>query len=121
MNKLLITFTFLLLTSWSICYGQEFSKSSLKYATGIGASMGKNAEGLGLVFSVGYQREIWKDRLRLNPNMSFGYYSGKGISDAPDVYFNSVSLQTNLYVDAVRFKAFSLVLGTGALVNNSRG
>ncbi len=100
---------------------QTFSKNSIKLGFGVGASMGDNTEGFGFVYAVGYQREIWKDRLRVNPNFSIGHYSPIGIADVPDLYFNSINLETNLYYDLIRIKSFSFVLGTGGLVNNSRG
>ncbi len=104
-------------------YGQEqhFSKNSIKVGLGVGASMGNNTEGFGAVYTIGYQREIWKDRLRLNPNFSIGHYNSKLINDARDLYFNSINMETNLFYDLVKVESFSLVVGCGALVNNSRG
>jgi len=99
----------------------EFSKNSVKVGFGLGASMGYNTDGIGFVYSFGYQSEIWKDRLRLNPNFSIGHYSSKFIMDARDQYFNSINIATNLYYDLIKIKSFSLVLGCGGLVNNSRG
>ena len=82
-------------------YGQtqEFSKSSIKVGLGIGVSMGNNTEGGGFVYTIGYQKEIWKNRLRLNPNFSIGHYSSKFILDARDQYFNSINIETNLNYD----------------------
>jgi hypothetical protein len=109
-----------------ICYSltgqdQGFSKKSIKVGFGFGASMGKNTDGGGFVYSIGYQREIWKDRLRFNPGFSIGHYSSRFIMDARDQYFNSINLSTNLYFDLIKINSFSLVLGCGGLVNNSRG
>jgi len=100
---------------------QDFTGNSIKLGFGIGASMGKNTDGLGFIYSVGYQREIWRDRLRLNPNFSIGHYSSKFIMDARDQYFNSINLEANIFFDLIKIKAFSIVIGTGALINNSRG
>lgn len=104
-------------------YGQDpaFSKNSIKIGLGVGSSMGNKTDGGGFVYAVGYQREIWKDRLRLNPNFTIGHYSSKFILDVRDQYFNSINIETNLYYDLIRIKSFSLVLGFGGLVNNSRG
>lgn len=104
-------------------YGQDpaFSKNSIKIGLGVGSSMGNKTDGGGFVYTVGYQREIWKDRLRLNPNFTIGHYSSKFILDARDQYFNSTNIETNLYYDLIRIKSFSLVLGCGGLVNNLRG
>ena len=44
----------------------EFSKSTLKYAVGFGISEGGiNSSGLGRLLSVGYQQNLWKDRIRI--------------------------------------------------------
>jgi hypothetical protein len=115
----IILLLFLLLTG--TIYGQEFTKHSVKTGIGVGASMECNSDGMGFVYSLGYQREIWKDRLRLNPNFSIGHYSSKFIMDARDQYFNSINIETNLYFDIIKIKAFSLVVGTGGLLNNMRG
>ncbi len=112
-----------ILINYSIVNGQDqdFSKNSIKVGLGLGASMGNNTDGGGFVYTIGYQREIWKDRLRLNPNFSIGHYSSKFILDARDQFFNSINIETNLYYDLIKIKSFSLVLGCGGLVNNSRG
>ena len=114
---------FAVMSSYSFVQAQEqgFSKNSIKVGIGVGASSGSNTDGFGVVYSLGYQREIWKDRLRVNPNFSIGHYSSQSMLDAPDLYFNSTTLVTNLYFDLIRVKSFSLVLGCGALVNKSKG
>ncbi len=100
---------------------QEFSKNSIKVGVGIGSSMGNSTEGFGPVYTIGYQREIWNARFRLNPNFSIGNYSSKLITDTRDLYFNSISLEANLYYDLIKTKSFSIVLGWGGFANNSRG
>lgn len=100
---------------------QEISKNSIKFSLGVGISSCNFSDGLGFVYSAGYQREIYKDRLRINPNFSIGHYSTRFLTDAPDAFFNSITLETNLYFDLIRIRAFSLIVGTGLFVNNSRG
>jgi hypothetical protein len=109
------------MTFFQNLHSQDFTKNSIKLGFGIGASMGYNTDGLGFIYSVGYQREIWRDRLRLSPNFSIGHYSSKFIMDSRDQFFNSINLETNIFFDLIKIKAFSLVIGTGALINNSRG
>ena len=113
----------IILINYGSIHGQDqgFSKNSIKIGLGIGASMSGAIDGSGLVYIIGYQREIWKDRLRLNPNFSIGQYSSKYVMDARDQYFNSMNLETNLYYDLIKIKSFSMVLGCGVLINNSRG
>jgi hypothetical protein len=104
-------------------YGQEqiFSKNSIKTGFGIGVSMGNHSHGIGFVYTIGYQREIWKDKLRLNPNFSIGNYSSKLLLDAIDQYFNSINIETNLFYDLIKIKSFSLIIGCGGVINNSLG
>lgn len=114
-----------LLISYGISQAQEasttFSKHSIKIGVGVGASMGSSTDGMGFMHSIGYQKEIWKDRLRLNPNFSCGYYSSKGVLDANDQYFNAINLATKLYFDLIKAKAFSVVVGSGVLLNYTKG
>lgn len=99
----------------------EFSKSTLKCGIGIGASDGYRTTGGGGLLIVGYQRNIWKDRLRLNPNLTVGYFNSKNIQDVRDQWFNSISLETILWFDILRFKSISLTIGGGGVLNNARG
>lgn len=100
---------------------KEFSKNTLKYGIGIGVSDGNRTTGGGGLFSVGYQRDIWKDRLRLNPNLTVGYYNSKYIQDVRDQWFNSINLETILYFDVIRLKAVSFTIGAGGVLNNTKG
>ncbi len=100
---------------------QKFSKNSLKYGVGIGASDNDRTTGLGSLLSVGYQHDLWKDRLRLNPNLTVGYFNAKSVMDVRDQWFNSINLETVIYFDLVRLKAFSLTIGGGGVINNTKG
>ncbi len=99
----------------------EFSKNSLKYGAGVGFSDGRRTTGAGVLLLIGYQRDLWKDRLRLNPNLTVGYFNTKVVQDAHDQWFNSINLETILYFDLIRLKAFSLTMGAGGVINNMRG
>ncbi|MDA3928705.1 MAG: hypothetical protein PF541_07065, partial [Prolixibacteraceae bacterium] len=108
--------------SFNNSFGQDYSKNSIKLGFGLGVHMGNNTDGSGLVYTMGYQKEIWKDRLRFNPNFSIGQYSSKFLPlDARDQYFNSLNLEVNLYYDLIKIESFSIVVGCGGLINNSRG
>lgn len=101
--------------------GQDSSKSSLKFRSGIGISMGDRTDGSGISYSAGFQKKIWNGRFRINPNLSFGQYSSRFVMDARDEYFNSINLETFLFYDLLKGKRSSLVIGAGGLINNSRG
>lgn len=89
------TLILLLLTQNTYC--EDYSKTSIKFRTGIGISMGTRIDGLGITYSAGFQREIWNGRFRLNPNLSFGQYSSKFVMDARDEYYNSINIETILF------------------------
>lgn len=113
------TLILLILTQNTYC--QDYSKTSIKFRTGIGISIGNRTDGLGITYSAGFQREIWNGRFRINPNLSFGQYSSKFVMDARDEYFNSINLETILFYDLLKGKKASLVIGVGGLINNTRG
>lgn len=113
MNNKLFLFTLLLFFSLAI-YSQKTPNKSLKIGAGLGLSQSDNCTGLGTSYSIGIQRDIWKDRLRFNPNLSFGFYSPVFITDLPDQYFNSINLNANLNYDLIKIGRLSLLVYTGA-------
>ena len=102
-------------------YSQEFPRNYFFGGIGIGNSANTRADGLGMNWSIGYQRDIWKNRLRIVPSISFGTYTNKGTTDVPDAYYNSTNLKVNLNFDVLKIKTFSLFIGSGLTVNNSSG
>jgi len=119
--KIIFKITLILIALTQTSYGQEFSRNSIKFRSGIGVSMGSKTDGLGTSYSAGFQRSIWNGRFRVNPNISFGQYSSRFVMDARDEYFNSVNLETILFYDLLKGKKASLVIGMGGLLNNTRG
>ena len=98
-----------------------FSKNALRFGLGAGFADTRKSTGTGLNFSVGYQRSVINDRLRINPNFSFGYYNSKLVTDVPDQWFNTLNLQFLFHADVIRYKSVSFTLSTGAALNNTRG
>jgi hypothetical protein len=120
--RLISLFILLLLVFSNKIYSQSFTKNSIKTGLGFGVHTSGNTDGLGIVYCFGYQREIWKDRLRFNPNLTIGQYGAKVLpTDARDQYFSSMNLETNFYFDLFKAGGFSLVLGSGLIINNTRG
>ena len=116
-------YIFLLLivsTTYSLS-AQENSKNSIKVGLGLGFSINDFNHGIGYVYSFGYQREIWKDRLRINPNLSVGHYNMKFLTGESGDQFRSISYALNFNVDVLKYKSTSLLFACGGLVNNSRG
>jgi len=103
-------------------YSQEFSKNSLSYGLGIGISSGSNDDsGIGPTLIIGYKRDIWKDRLRFNPNLTIGSYRSGLNDNTRDKYFNTVNLNLSFEFDFLRYKAFSLNVETGGLIGTTNG
>lgn len=97
LKKRKILLLFFCFISISYTQAQSFSKHSLTYKAGVGVSEGTRADGGGPVFSVGYQRNLWCDRFRLNLDLNMARYNAKHIQDAPDSWANSVSIQKVIY------------------------
>jgi opacity protein-like surface antigen len=106
---------------FSKSYSQDFSKSSLFGGIGVGSSNNSRADGLGIKWSIGYQRDIWKNKLRIVPSINFGSYTNIGKRDVPDAYYNSTSLKVNLNFDVLKIESFSLFIGSGVTANYSSG
>lgn len=121
-QKIQLLFVGLLLSS-TLLYGQEsdFSNSSLKAGIGIGINEGEREIGMGTLFFFGYQKSMWKDRLRINPNLTIGGFTPFTITDTRDQYYRITSLGINGYLDALKYKSVSIFVGTGAFLNYSRG
>lgn len=121
MKKYLILFLFLF--SFHNSYSQDFSKNSFLSGFGFGNSYnsGSKIETSGLDFSIGYQRNIWKNRLRFVPSINFGFYSNRGITDVHYAYYNSTNLKLNLNFDCLKIKSIAVFLGSGVNFNYSSG
>lgn len=100
---------------------QKLPKHTFFAQTGISLSNNSDAEGSGLLFGLGYQKQILLNRLRYVPFITFGKYTSKGITDVPTAYFNSTSLKNNINFDIINRNNFSLFIGTGFTINYTSG
>lgn len=117
--KLAIAFLSFLLISAS--YSQTFTKSSLHYGIAAGLHSSKNTDGIGMKYSLGYQHEIWRDRLRIKAQFGLGQYNSLYIVDASEMNFQSLSLEGLLYFDILKIKSFSILCGSGLFFNYLSG
>jgi len=117
----IIILTLFLLFRLAGAHGQEYSKSSLTYHIGIGASNTGEPVGEGLVAGAGYQLNVWKDRLHFNPRLTLGYFDAANYLDLPDGMFTSLNLETIFFFDLIRFKTLSLLVGAGGVVQKING
>ena len=101
--------------------GQNISRGGFFGGAGIGFSNNANAEGLGINGTVGFQRAIWNDRLRIVPGISFGAYGNNSIDGVADAFFNSTNLQINLNFDLLKVKSLSILVGSGITANYFTG
>lgn len=102
-------------------HAQDMPENGVFVQSGLSYAENKVVDGIGIQWGVGYQQAIWKDRLRWVPSFIIGKYNSKVIDDAPDAYFNSLSLKNNVNLDVFKIKAFSLLVGTGLTLNYSSG
>ncbi|MBN2746690.1 MAG: hypothetical protein JXR34_08180 [Bacteroidales bacterium] len=99
-----------------------FSKKSVKVGFGYGMNEGKYEDGVGLLYSIGWNKSLGaKQRFRLNPNLLLGGFSADFITDIRDQYYRMSSYGLNLHFDLIRVRPFSIVISTGAFVNYTRG
>lgn len=120
---LLVAFAVLLIAGNTI-YSQEieFRKSSIKTGFGIGINEGQRETGMGLIYSVGWQKSFGtKNKISLNPNLTFGGFAPIFITDTRDQFYRISSLGVNIHYDLIRYKAVSIVATGGGFVNYSRG
>jgi hypothetical protein len=119
---LLSLITFLFIHNSSFAQEIEFKRSSIRTGIGIGFNEGQRESGLGLIYSVGWQKSFGKkDKLRLNPNMIIGGFSPIAITDTRDQFYRITSLGLNIHYDLIKYKAVSLVTTGGGFINYSRG
>lgn len=104
-------------------YSQEDSHpKSIRTGIGLGFNDGKRETGMGLIYSIGYQKSYGKEnRIRLNPNIIFGGFLPIGITDTRDQFYRITSFGFNLHYDLLKYKSISLVTSPGVFVDYSRG
>ena len=123
-NKTMLIVLFILLMAGNNIYSQEieFRKSSIKTGIGIGINEGQKEIGNGLVYSIGWQKSFGeKNKVRINPNMTFGGFLPIAITDTRDQYYRITSLGINIHYDLIKYKAVSIVTTGGGFINYSRG
>lgn len=122
--KKIASFLFILIFTSQLLYSQnnEFPSHSIKAGIGLAMNDGHWETGMGVLYSIGYQKSFFESkRLRLNPNIHFGSFQPYFITDTRDQLYKITSLELNINVDAIKYKAVSLLIFGGGFVNYSRG
>jgi len=123
-NKTMLIALFFLLLMGNNIYSQEieFRKSSIRTGIGIGINEGQREIGMGFIYSIGWQKSFGeKNKLRINPNMTFGGFLPIAITDTRDQFYRITSLGLNFHYDLIKYKAVSIVTTGGGFINYSRG
>ncbi|MCF6331760.1 MAG: hypothetical protein L3J11_00635 [Draconibacterium sp.] len=92
-----------LLLFCSPVFAQEYSNESLKFGIGFGINEGNQEIGVGTIVSFGYQKSIWNDRVRINPNIMTGNFRPFGITDTRDQYYRITTFGMNGYLDLIKY------------------
>lgn len=112
---------FVALMSSLLSLGQDNSKHSLFFGTGIGIMTNSESEGYGILSGIGLQATVWHDRIRLIPQLTWGGFNNDGITDVPDVHFYSRSIKLDVNFDLLKIRSFSVIIGTGVTGNLTSG
>lgn len=124
MTFLLLSVVIPLMTTNDI-YSQEteYKSTSIKTGAGIGINEGKRETGIGMVYSIGWQKSYGKkNRLRLNPNIMLGSFRTYTFpTDTREQLYKVSSCGINIHYDLFKGEAVSLVTSGGGFVNYSRG
>ena len=100
---------------------QDAPNHGLKLRAGFGFHEGDRTLGMGGVVTLGYEVNIWRDRLRFNPSFSYGVFNTLLILDVRDQDLESLSYSALLSLDVIRFNIFSLTFLGGATLDNTFG
>lgn len=102
------------------CQEKTFTKSSLRYSVGAGIAQGYSVSSFGEFVTLGYGY-LLNNNLRINPSMTLGYLDNSRTTDLPDENFVTIDFETLVSYDLIRYKGFSLMVGVGGFLNNTRG
>jgi hypothetical protein len=96
-------------------------RNTIRYGVGFGSYRSAEMEGSGAIFNVGYMRSFKNPRARINPYFSSGGYGSQKLDVEREQWFTSRNVGCNIYYDVIDETDFAIVLGTGLLVNYSKG
>jgi hypothetical protein len=73
--------------------------------------------------TVSYNKDLWKNKLRISPSFSLGSYTNNSpvINEWPFYFFNSSCVRVNLYFNWLNVKNSTFFLGTGLTFSKIKG
>lgn len=118
MTKCVVLLTFLLIFSIK---GFSQPNWNLIVSGGLAVNINPVSDGFGINLGAGFQKNVWRDRIRIHPSINYGRFWGGFSSDIPETAFNSMSTRFDVEGDFLRIGPISLLLGTGLMLNTSFG
>lgn len=122
-NRSLVTVGAAVLWPFHTLYAQEPARQqeAIQAAVGLGLHQGQPEEGVGVLYSLGYQRALGTSRWRLNPHLVYGEFSSVGITDTRDQFYRTTSAGLAVHYNVLQYRALAVVVTTGGYVTYSRG
>ena len=71
--------------------------------------------------SIGYQKSLWKDRLRVNASLLNGENFLFPLVDTRDQYYKILALGLYAFLDVLKFNSASIFIGAGGQISYTRG
>ena len=110
-----------LVTKSSDSLDTTIRRNAIKTGIGIGFNYGLREEGLGIIYTVGFQRSYGKkNRFRINPNATFGEFVGAGLH-IPEQYYSITAIGVDFHYDLLKYRALAITISLGGFSCYSRG
>lgn len=100
---------------------EKKSRNRVTYSYGIGKSEGKLHKGVGNIYSVGYERALWKESLRFTYQFSYGIYDTKTFLGIQKQMTSGYNVVPKFELTLFTIKNVSLYVGGGGVFNRTKG
>jgi len=125
MNSKSITIILLLTFSLLIVYSQDLKTNRLKFKSGVnyGFVSEQSTSHKGISINTGLELNTGIERIRFNPNITFGYHLEENPLNNQKDYLYPLLIETIMYFDLLKSqdKSFAWTLGLGAYGNITFG
>jgi len=125
MKTILIPFIILIIFSVTTVYSQDLKTGKLKFKSGINYGFVSEQGSLhkGVSINTGLEFNSATERIRFNPNFTFGYHQEDDPANNQNDYLYPLIIETIMYFDLIKSsdKSFAWTLGLGAYGNITLG